>query len=100
MNELLKMGLNCVREARDSLDIKHVYNGAMAKTFLGDALFGADRTIPVEERVDNAVKRVQKLTTTAKASVGQADRGGNSSSRRGGGRRGGSNNNYKGGRQP
>ena len=75
--------------------MKHVYNGAVAETFLGDALFGADRTIPVEERVDSAVKRVQKLTTAAKAAVGQTSRGGSSSGRRGGGRRGG----FSGGRQ-
>ena len=62
---------------------------------MGDALFGADRTIPVEERVDSAVKRVQKLTTTTKAAVGQTSRGGKSSGRRGGGRRGG----FSGGRQ-
>ncbi len=60
VKELLKMGLTCVHESAHSLYIKHVYNGAVAETFLGDALFGADRTIPVEERVDNAVKRVQQ----------------------------------------
>ena len=69
--------------------MKHVYNGAVAETFLRDALFGADRTIPVEERVDSAVKRVQKLTTEAKATMGQSGRGGSSSVKRGGGRRGG-----------
>ena len=70
------MGLNCVHEAAHSLYVKHVYNGAVAETFLGDALFGADSTIPVEERVDNAVKREQKLTTATKAAMGQSNRGG------------------------
>jgi hypothetical protein len=99
IKELLEMGINCVHEAAHSLYIKHVYNGVVAETFLGDALFGAaDRTIPVEERVDGAVKKVQKLTTTTKATVGQANRGGNTSDRRGGGSRGGFNN-YIGGRQ-
>jgi hypothetical protein len=98
LKELLDMGLNTTHEAAHSLYVKHVYNGAVAETFLGDALFGADRTIPVEERVDSAVKRVQKLTTAAKAAVGQtSSRGGSSSGRRGGGRRGGSSN-YNGGR--
>ncbi len=95
--ELLEMGLNCVHEAAHSLCVKHVYNGAAAETFLGDALFGADRTILVEERVENAVKRVQKLTTVAKATMGQSGRGGSSSGRRGGGRRG-EFINYNGGR--
>ena len=72
--------------------MKHVYNGAVVETFFWDALFGTDTTISVEERVDNAVKRVKKLTTAAKAVVGQSGRGGSSSGRRGGGRRGGFNN--------
>ncbi len=42
---------------------------------MGDELFGADRTIPIEDRVDNAAKRVQKLSTSAKAAVGQTCRG-------------------------
>ena len=100
MKELLEMRLNCVHEAAHSMYIKHAYNGAVAETFLGDALFGADTTIPVEEKADSAVKRVQKLMRTAKASMGKSSRGGNSSSRRGRGRRGGFNNNYNGGRQP
>jgi hypothetical protein len=48
VKELLETGLNCVQEASHSLYIKHVYNGAVGETFLGDALFGADKTIPVE----------------------------------------------------
>jgi hypothetical protein len=96
MKELLDMGLNCVHEQAHSLYVKHVYNGAVAETFVGDALFGADRTIPVEERVDSAVKRVQKLTTAAKAAVGQSGRGGSMAGKRNGGRRGGSSSNNGG----
>jgi len=98
VKELLEMGLNCVHEAAHPMYIKHVYNGAVAETFLGDALLEAARTILVEERVDIVVKRVEKLTKAAKASLGQFGRGGNTSGRRGGGRRGGFSN-YNGGRQ-
>ena len=63
--ELLQMGLNCVHGSAHSVYLKHVYNKIVAKTFLGDNLFGADRTILIEERVDNAVKRVQKLSAAA-----------------------------------
>ncbi len=56
----------------------YVYNGTVAETFLGDNLFGADRTIPIEDRVDNAVKRVQKLSAATKATVGKTGRGGSS----------------------
>jgi len=65
VKEPLEMWLNCVHEAAHSLYVKHVYNGTVAEIFLGDALFGADRTILVEERVDIAVKRVEKLTAAA-----------------------------------
>jgi hypothetical protein len=98
VKELLEMELNCVHEAAYSLYVKYVYNGAVAETFSGDALFGADRTIPVEERVDIAIKRVQILTTAAKASEGQSSRGGSTPGRRGGDRRSGFSN-YNGGRQ-
>ena len=56
--------------------MNHVYNNTVAETFLGDELFGADWTIPIEERVDKAVKRVQKLSAVAKAAVGLTDKGG------------------------
>jgi len=100
VKELLEMGLNSVHEAVHSLYVKHVCNGVVAETFLGDALFGAGRTIPVEGRVDSAVKRVQKLTMAAKGGVGQSSRGGNTSGRRGGGRRGGFTNYNGGGQEP
>jgi hypothetical protein len=99
VNQLLEMGINCVHEAAHSLYINHLYNVTVAETFLGDDLFEVGRTISVEERVDIDVKRVQKLTATSKATVGQSGRGGNTSSKRGGGRRGGSNHNYNGGKQ-
>jgi len=62
IKEHMEMGLKCIHEAAHSLYIKHVYNGTVAETFLGDALFGVDITISAKERVDNAVKRVQKRT--------------------------------------
>jgi hypothetical protein len=64
------MMLNYVHEAAHSVYIKYLYNGPVADTFLGDELFGADRTIPIEDKVDSEVKRVTKLTTTAKVAVG------------------------------
>ena len=80
--ELLHIGLNCVHESSHSVYLKHVYNGTIAETFLGDELFGVDCTFPIEERVDNAVKRVQNLTAIAKAAVGKTGRGGSSTVKR------------------
>ena len=66
----MEMDLDYVHEAAHSMYIKHVYNNTVAETFLGDELFGAVRTIPVEERVDKAVKRVQNYSKATKATVG------------------------------
>jgi hypothetical protein len=70
VGHLLDMGLNYVHEAAHAVYLKHVYNNTVAETFLGDELFGANRTIPIEDKVDKAVKQVQKLSSTTKASVG------------------------------
>ncbi len=41
-----------MHELAHSVYHKHVYNGTVTETFFGDNLFGAARTIPIEERVD------------------------------------------------
>ncbi len=61
------MSLNYVHEAAHAVYLKHVYNNTVAETFLGDELFGADKTIPIEERVDKAIKRVQKFSAISLA---------------------------------
>ena len=92
------MGLNYVHEAAHLVHLRHVYNNAVAKTFWGDDLFGVDRTIPIEDRVDNAWKRVQKLSAATKSVDGQTRRRNNSPNKRGSwGRIGGST--YNGDRQ-
>ena len=86
------MSLNYVHETAHSVYIKQVYNDTVAETFLGDELSGADCKIPVKERVEIAVKRVQKLVATTNVAVGQTSRGGSLAGRHcGGGRRGGNN---------
>jgi len=87
------MGINSVHEAPHLLYIKQVYHRVVADTFLGDDLSGTCKIIPIEEIVDNGVKRVQKLTAASKAFVGQSVLGSITSGRRGGGRRGASTNN-------
>jgi hypothetical protein len=86
------MGLNWVRESAHSVYLKHAYNVTVADTFLGDDLFGADRSIPIEDKVHSSFKRVQKLSTTFKVAMGQNGRRGSLASKRGGtGRRRGTN---------
>ncbi len=57
---------------------------------MGDDLFGAYRTILIEDGVANAVKRIQKLSSATKAVVGKTSRGDSSTGPRGAWRRGGS----------
>ena len=97
LGQLLEMGLNHVHEASHAVYLKHVYNNTVAETFLGDELFGADRTVPVEDRVDKAVKRVQKLSAAAKAAVGLTGKGTGSSAKTTRGR--GDRNSWRGGYQ-
>ena len=58
--ELLQMGLNCVHESAHSVYLKHIYNGTVAEIVLGDNLFGADRTIPIEDMVDSGSRNYQQ----------------------------------------
>jgi hypothetical protein len=99
VGQLLEMGLNYVHEASHAVYLKQVYNNTVAETFLGDELFGADRTVPVEERVDKAVKRVQKLSVAAKTTVGLTGKGVGSAQNnpRGRGDRGGWRGGFQGG---
>jgi hypothetical protein len=94
---LLEMGLNYVHEAAHSVYLRHVYSNKVAETFLGDELFGTNRTIPIEDKVDNAVKRVHQLSTATKSAIGQTCRVTGSTNKWGSsGRRG--DNNYNGDR--
>ena len=96
VGDILEMSLNYVHEAAHAVYLKHVYTNMVAEAFLGDELFGADMTIPIEERVDKAVKRVQKLSVATKATVGLTGKGGGQPLKRGRGRdtyRGGYHNN-------
>ncbi len=63
------MGLNYAHESTHSVYLKHVNNGTIADTFLGDNLFGADHTIPIQDTIYNTVKRIKKLSATTKATL-------------------------------
>ena len=55
--QVLEMGLNYIHESAHAFYVKHVYHATVAERFLGNELVGADRTIPIEDRVDAAVKK-------------------------------------------
>ena len=86
--EILEVMLNHVHESAHTLYVRHIYGHSVAESFVGDDLFGSDRSLPVEDRVDTAVKRVQKLSAAAKAAGGGSTRGGGSG-RKGASGRGG-----------
>ena len=57
VQQLLEIGLNYVHEASHALYLTHAYSNTVAEAFLGDPIHGAERTVPVEERVDTAKYR-------------------------------------------
>jgi len=83
MLELLQIRLSRVHKSAHSIYLKHFYIGTVAIFFWEITFFGAERTIPIEERVDSAVKRVLKLSIAAKASVGKNGRDSSSTFKRG-----------------
>jgi hypothetical protein len=56
--------------------IRHHYNPAVVKNFLGDEFFGAGRLTLMKERMRTSAKDVQKLFAQAKAAAGNARGGG------------------------
>jgi hypothetical protein len=75
VKQLLEIGLNHIHESAHAIYLQHVYNQTVADAFLGDPIHGADMIVPVEERVDSAIKRIQKQTPATKAAIGHATRG-------------------------
>jgi hypothetical protein len=71
IRELLEVGLNEVHEQGLAVYLRHKCNGVVRDTFLRDEIFGGDRTVSVQESIDSSVKRVQKLSSAARATVGQ-----------------------------
>ena len=70
--QAVELGLNQLNEAASALYIRHKYNKAVEENFVGDDFFGADRKLPLKERMRASVKEVQKLSAQAKAAVGNA----------------------------
>ena len=49
--------------------LQHHHIHEVVKAFTGDKPYLVDQSLPTQVRVDEAVKRVQKLTTTSKAAI-------------------------------
>jgi len=67
--ELLEYALNTVHEQSVVVYFTHHYTHEVVTAFTGDSLFLVDQSIPPQERIDAVVKRVQKMTSSAKAAI-------------------------------
>jgi hypothetical protein len=69
IRETLDYALNMVHEQSVVVYLQHHYNHEVVTAFTGDKLYLVDQSLPTQERVDAAVKRVQKLTSASKAAI-------------------------------
>jgi hypothetical protein len=67
--ELLEYALNTVHEKSVVLFLTHHYNHEIVTAFTGDLLFLVDYSIPAQVRIDAVVKRVPKMTSSAKVAI-------------------------------
>ena len=66
---LLEYALNTVNEQLVVVYLTHHYNHEVVTAFTGDSLFLVDQSIPTQEIIDAVAKRVQKMTSSAKAAI-------------------------------
>jgi hypothetical protein len=69
IRETLDYVLNMVHEQFVVVYLHHHYSHEVVAAFTGDKLYLVDQSLPTQERVDAAVKRVQKLTSASKAAI-------------------------------
>ena len=53
----------------------HHYNHDVVNAFTGDKLYLVDQSLSTHDMIDAAVKRVQKMTPSARVAIGSADEG-------------------------
>ena len=69
VRELLEYALNFVHNLSVVEYLSHHYNNEVVQALSGDKLYVVDHTTPTKERIDAAVKRVQKSTLSSKAAI-------------------------------
>jgi hypothetical protein len=67
--ELLEYALNTIHDQSVVVYLTHHYSHEVVTAFTGDSIFLVDQSIPTHERIDAAVKRVQKMTSSTKAVI-------------------------------
>ena len=69
VREILEFALNTVHEQSVVVYLTHHYSHDVVTAFTGDLLYMVDQSVPTQTRIDEAVKRVQKATPSAKAAI-------------------------------
>jgi hypothetical protein len=69
VREVLEYALNTVHEQSVVIYLSHHYNHDVLNAFTGDKLYMVGQSLPTKERIDAAVKRVQKMTPSARAAI-------------------------------
>ena len=95
MREVIEYALNTVHEQSVVIYLSHHYNHDKVNAFTGDKLFLMDQILPTQERIDAAVKRVQKTPPSARAAISPPGSKQGEDSASGGGGGGGGNKKYK-----
>jgi hypothetical protein len=79
IRETLDYAINMVHDQSVVVYLQHHYNHEVVTALTGDKLYFIDQSLPTQERVDAALKRVQKLTSASKAAIAPGAAKGNSS---------------------
>jgi hypothetical protein len=69
VREVLEYVLNTVQERSVVIYLSHHYSHNVVNVFTRDKLYPKDQSLPTQERIDAAVKRVQKMTMSARATI-------------------------------
>ena len=69
MREILEYALKTVHEQSVIIYLTHHYNHDVANAFTGDKLCLVDQSLPTHDRIDAAVKRVHKMTPSARVAI-------------------------------
>ena len=69
VREILELALNTTHEQSVVVYLTHHYSHDVVTAFTGDLLYMVDQSVPTQKRIDEAVKRVQKSSASAKAAI-------------------------------
>jgi len=72
---MIEIMRNDVTEYSNVVYLKHVYGQFVSDTFVGDKIYGSDRTLPIIDCVDASIKRILKMGKNLGAFVGGVGRG-------------------------